>query len=76
MVLAMVAAEPRDVGGVARELGRRELGDEQPAHQAATITVSRLRRAGLIYEGAARVLRITARGRRELSLQRALAGLG
>jgi hypothetical protein len=72
----MVAVEPRDVGGVARKLGRRGLGDEQPAHQGATITVSRPRRAGLINEGGPRVLRITADGRRELSLQRAHAGLG
>jgi hypothetical protein len=63
------------VGRVAREPARRGLGNEQPAHHAATVTVSPLRRAGLIYEGGARVLRITARGRRELSLQRALAGL-
>ena len=75
-VLAMAAVEPRDVGGVARELSRRGLGHGLPAHQAATVTVSRVRGARLISKGGARVLRITARGRRELSLQRALAGRG
>jgi hypothetical protein len=75
-VLAIVAAEPRDVGGVDRKLARRGLDDEQPAHQAATSPPAARGAPGLIDEGGARVLRITARGRRELSLQRALAGLG
>src|ERR671932_1979190 len=57
-VLAMAAVEPRDVGGVARELSRRGLGHGLPAHQAATVTVSRVRGARLISKGGARVLRI------------------
>jgi DNA-binding PadR family transcriptional regulator len=50
------------------------LGDKQPAHVAATVALRRFQRAGLIYAREAtrgeRVFRITARGRRELALQR------
>jgi hypothetical protein len=72
IVLSLLAAEPRELGGVARELARRGLSEEQPAHEAATVTVTRLRSAGLVYTRGAR-LRITAHGRRELALRRALS---
>jgi DNA-binding PadR family transcriptional regulator len=79
LVLSMLGDEPRGAGGVARELARAGVGREQPAHLAATVTLGRLQHAGLVYaSGAARtqpVFRITARGCRELALQRALARL-
>jgi hypothetical protein len=66
--------EPCQVGRSARELARGRLGDEQPAHVAATVALRRLQRAELIQACEAargeRVFRITARGRRELALQR------
>jgi hypothetical protein len=81
VVLQLLAVEPRDVRGVVRELARRELAPELAAHQAATVTLGRLQRAGLIYaRGAAsspRVFRVTDHGRRELGFQCGVArGLG
>lgn len=74
LVLAMLDSEPRDAGGVAQGLARGGLGEDQSAHVAAAVALRRLQRAGLIYTGRTRrrerVFRITARGRRELALQR------
>jgi hypothetical protein len=68
VVLQLLADEPRDIAGVARELARRELAAELPAHQAATVTLGRLTRSR-------RVFRVTQRGRRELAFQRGASRL-
>ena len=74
VVLQLVAVEPRDAGAVARELTRRGLAPGLTAHQAASVTLGRLHRGGLVYtRGAARagrVYRVTDHGRRELAFQR------
>jgi hypothetical protein len=76
LVLQLVAAQPRGVGGVARELSRRGLAPELAPEHAASVTLGRLRTAGLVYAtGAPRVFRISARGRRELELQRRVTAL-
>jgi hypothetical protein len=73
LVLGIVAREPRDAGGVARELARHGLVRGLPAHQAATVTLRRLEQAGLVYARGAlrsrRVFRTTRRGQRELAFQ-------
>jgi DNA-binding PadR family transcriptional regulator len=71
VVLALLAARPRAVHELAAELGRRALA--RPADYAvARAVVERLRAAGLARPtGFPRpVYRLTARGRRELGLQR------
>ena len=77
VVLGMLAFEPRPVGAVARELARRGLDAGLPAHQAASVTLDRLQRDGLVYGRAAprdqRVFRVTARGRRELAFHSTIA---
>ena len=77
LVLALLAVEPRGVGGVAREVARSGLAPGMPAHQAATVTLGRLQRAGLVYARGAprspRVFRVTDRGRRELAFQRGVS---
>jgi DNA-binding PadR family transcriptional regulator len=79
VVLQLLAVEPRDVGGVARELARRGLAPGLPAHRAATVTLGRLRRAGLVYARPAarsrRVFLVTRHGRQELAFQRGMARL-
>lgn len=76
LVLGLLAARPGAGGDVARELAGREITTDVPAHRAAAITLRRLQRAGLIYAQPSRhaqeVFRVTARGRRELALQRSL----
>ncbi len=67
LVLSMLAAEPRRAHEVARELHRRSLGP--PAAGYATLT--RLQSAGLVHPRGRR-FKLTARGRRELALQRLL----
>lgn len=77
VVLELLAAEPRDAAAVARELARCGLAPGLPAHQAATVTLGRLQRGGLVHtRGAARsrpVYRVTDHGRRELAFQRGVA---
>jgi DNA-binding PadR family transcriptional regulator len=74
VVLQLLADEPRDIAGLARELARRELSAEMPAHQAAIVTLERLQHAGLVYARGVtrsrRVFRITRPGKRELAFQR------
>jgi DNA-binding PadR family transcriptional regulator len=76
LVLDLLAAEPRAAGDIARELARRGAGAGVPAHRAAAVTLRRLQCAGLVYRHraprAGAVFRLTARGRRELALQRGL----
>jgi DNA-binding PadR family transcriptional regulator len=77
VVLHLVAVEPRGVGDVARELARREPASGLPAHQAATVTLGRLQREGLVYARGTtrsrRVFRVTNHGRRELAFRRSVA---
>ena len=77
LVLLLLANEPRDVGSVARELARHGLTPGLPADQAATLTLKRLERAGLVYsrgaDRARRVFRVTGHGRRELAFQRGVS---
>jgi len=74
LVLALVAARQRDRGEVARALGRAKLELGLPPHGAAAITLDRLQRAGLVYcrsmTRGRPLFGVTARGRRELALQR------
>jgi DNA-binding PadR family transcriptional regulator len=74
VVLRLLADEPRDTAGVARELAGRELAGGLPVHQAAVITLGRLQQEGLVYARGGtrsrRVFRVTQYGRRELAFQR------
>jgi DNA-binding PadR family transcriptional regulator len=70
VVLSLLAARPLAIHEVASELGRRALArpGDYPAARAA---IERLRAAGLARAAGPRpVYRLTARGRRELALQR------
>jgi DNA-binding PadR family transcriptional regulator len=71
VVLAMLAAQPRAQGAVARELERRGLVSGVPADEVATVTLRRLEHARLVYVRR-RLYRVSARGRRELAFQRAV----
>jgi hypothetical protein len=77
LVLALVASEPRCAGDVAGAIARHRPAGEVPPHHAAAATLARLRGAGLVYARATadgrKLFRVTARGRRELALQRSLA---
>jgi hypothetical protein len=70
VVLSMLAASPRRLGDVARELERAGLGPGT----GARVAIDRLLEARLIRADGPR-FRITPRGRRELHLQRAVQRL-
>jgi DNA-binding PadR family transcriptional regulator len=75
VVLSMIAARPRPVHEVARDLRDRTLRQTDECLAART-ALERLQAAGLVHASgdrtAGRVFRLTTRGRGELSVQRLL----
>jgi DNA-binding PadR family transcriptional regulator len=73
IVLSMLDARPRRPHEVARELQARGLGPAGSGYAAASETLERLARAGLVRQRPpSGPFAVTRRGRQELRLQRSL----